>query len=199
MNQTEIMKQVEEIKLGNGQVLHAVPSEKLHEHKAVKEVYSLAVKLRDEVKNVKKTVEEKINKVLDETASKYGEEWKGNARLFTLDESLKVMVKVHPLIKFDKQMVIAKQKYDQWLQEENASDDLRGFVKKAFRVNAEGNIPKSKLTEIRNYPSQNPRKKEGDEIYDKAKRKEIRKPYISFYEKDAEGNWQRVKVNFSEM
>jgi len=195
----EVMKQVEEVKLDDGKVLHVVPQAKLHEHKTVIEIHDIAVDLRACVMAAKDKIEDKVEQILAETAQEYGEKWKGNARLFTLDEKLKVTVKIQPQVKFDKEMALAKQKYDKWLQQQEASSQMRKLVDKTFSVNSDGNIPKSKLMTLRRFDSEDQLKKEADAILDKAKRKEIRKPYISVYQKDDDGNWERIKLNFSEV
>ncbi len=192
-------KNMREVKLANGEKVNVVSEERMREHDVVKEICNMASDLNAKVKKIKEYIEKKVDVLLKDAAARHNEEWKGNAHLFTIDETRKVIVKISPRIKFNKEMAIAKQKYDIWLNNMQADTQLRGLVKRVFNVDSDGNIPKSKLMLLRNYESDDEVKKEADAIVDKSIRKEIRKPYITFYEKDDKGNWSRIQLNFSEI
>lgn len=194
-----IRRNVREINLASGEKFKVITEDQMREHDVVIKTFKIALQLHEKIKEAKKPIEDQINILLKDAAARHNEEWKGNAHLFTLDESMKIIVKISPRIKFSKEMAIAKQKYDQWLNDRQADSQLRGLVKRVFSVDTEGNIPKGKLMTLRQYDCDDETKKEADAIVDKAIRKEIRKPYITFYQKDREGNWDRIQLNFSEI
>lgn len=182
----------------DGKEIPVVTEERLAEHEAVKSAIAEAKKLQAMVVEKKKKITGMVDTVLDRIAQKYGEEWKGNAGLYSIDESLKVIVKVSFRILFTNEIAIAKQKYDTWLNSLEGCAELKRLTKKKFRTDSEGYIPKGPLATLYAFASDDPIKKEADQIYKKAKKLEIRKPYYNFYEKDG-NEWKRVEVNFSEV
>lgn len=182
----------------DGKEMAVITPERIQEHEVVSFAANEALKLHEHIAKVKEAITQKVQDLLEKTAHLYGESWKGNAHLFDLNENFKVLVKVFPKVKFTKEIAVAMQKYDAWIDNLMGEHEIKDLVKKTFKTDSEGNIPKGRIMSLLNYESDNPQKKEADEIVKKAIRKEIRKPYYTFYQKDGE-IWSRIEINFSEI
>jgi len=182
----------------NGQDVPIITEERLAEHEAVEYAIKEIKNLRETTTNFKNKITEKFDQLLDHLAQKYGETWRGNAGLFSLDENQKVIVKVSYKILFTAEIAIALKKYDDWIKSMEGEEELKNFSRFTSRTDSEGYVPKGPIEKIFKFNSNNPLKKEGDTIYKKAKKTEIRKPYYTFYER-IDGEYKRIEVNFSEV
>lgn len=182
----------------NGEKYIVIDQATKEEHELVCELCTVAKELKNHVNTIKKAIVGKINSHLEETAGKYGKDWKGNAHLFTLDETFKIMVKISEKVKFTKEMAIAKQLYDNWIKRisENSNQELIKLVNKTFAVDSKGNISKSRLMSLRKIASEDADKVKADKITDEAIRHLIETAYYTFYEKKDE-EWKKIEVNFS--
>jgi len=182
----------------NGVEVPVITPERIAEHEAVAFAISEAKKLHKITSEVKAKITERLDSLLDKIAHNYGEEWKGNAGLFSLDDNMKVIVKVSYRILFTADIAIAVQKYDNWLNSLEGDHELKRLSKRFSKTDSEGYIPKGSILVMYNFDSDNPLKKEADVVYRKAKKHEIRKPYYTFYER-IDGEYKRIEVNFSEV
>lgn len=196
---TIIRKDIKTQTLPSGQEVYVVTEAQMKESNAVEVIMKKANLLHEVTAKTKKEIIEIIDPLLDECAKKFGKKWKGNATLRTIDDSMKVNVSVSVSIKFNKDMGIAKQYYNEWISDEDAGETAKKLITRTFRLDNEGNIAKSKLLELYHFRSDHPKKKEADKILESAMRKEIRKPYITAFVKIDENNWDRIQLNFSEI
>ncbi len=189
---------LKKVRLDNGKEMLVMSENKWEEHILVKELCEQALEINDHIMKVKTEMVGRIKDHLEKTAGQYGKHWKGNAKLFTINENYKIAVKISQKVKYTKEMAVAKQLYDSWLNSisENSKQEVKDVFKSTFNIDSKGNISKSKLMTLRKIKSENPDKQKADKIADAAIRHLIDTAYYTFYERDGK-DWKRIEINFS--
>lgn len=84
---------------------------------------------------------------------------KGNLTLYSYDGRYKIVRSVADLIRFDEQLIAAKQLVDDCLSEwtDESRDELRALVTQAFQVNATGSVRTSEVLRLLRYDIKDPR------------------------------------------
>lgn len=84
---------------------------------------------------------------------------KGNLTLHSYDGRYKIVRSVADLIRFDEQLIAAKQLVDDCLSEwtDESRDELRALVTQAFQVNATGSVRTSEVLRLLRYDIKDPR------------------------------------------
>lgn len=159
-----------------------------------------ALRLHDKIESEKLKIAEDIDKYLNQTAQKYGEEWKGNAELVSFDGRYKVEVRHREHIDFSEKLQIAKHKIDDCLKRwsEDSNINLQAVIKEAFQVDKKGEIAKSRILGLRRYNIKDKQWQQAMDLIDEAIQVTSTKQYIAFYERESKDKpFRLVSLNFS--
>lgn len=129
---------------------------------------------------------------------------KGNRTYLRYDGLRKIQVQVADRITFGPELQIAKQKVDEWLEEQIAassiSDDFRAFVTRAFDVDKEGKVNQAELMRLRRLDISGPIWAEAMRAIGEAGRPLGTKQYIRFYRRSSqEAAWEAVTIDLAQV
>ncbi len=166
----------------------------------VNRLMNRALKLNGRIVSDKVKMADDINKYLNQTAQKYGEEWKGNAELVSFDGKYKVEIRQRERIDFSEKLQIAKQKIDMCLKRwtEDSNINLQAVIKEAFQVDKKGEIAKSRILGLRRYHIKDTQWQQAMDLIDEAIQVTSTKQYIAFYERPSKDKpFRLISLNFS--
>lgn len=128
-------------------------------------------------------------------------ETKGNFTWFNFDRSIKIEVSISDRIQFDDLAIDAsKQKLDQFLDENVTTkmEFVKELVQDAFST-SRGKIDAKKVFQLMRYRTkiQNPLFQEAIDILEKGITNPGSRKYFRIWERDADGGYQVVDLNFS--
>ena len=169
-------------------------------HKLVEEIIDKVLKEEERLKAFKQQCFKKIEAYLAKTAGRYGESWQGNASLYNFSKTKQVAFKIHKVLTFDERLNVAKRKIDEYLKSktENADDDLKMLVLKAFDVDKKGNVDFKQIFSLKQYKINNPLWQEAMSIIDDAVSVVGSKEYMTFSVRpNPKNDWDSVILNFS--
>lgn len=181
-------------------------SEKLRERRAeqlLKEANKLNDLLNKFKLNVTEICEEVYKAVLEEN-NVNPDERKGNFTWYNFDRSIKVEVAINERIEFDDALIAAaKVKFDEFLDSAaNAVEEMiRSLIMDAFST-SRGKLDSKKVLGLIRHRSRVPSDKypnfhEAIDLIERSIRRPESKTYFRIWEKDAEGKYQNVDLNFS--
>ena len=168
--------------------------------KLVEEMIKKVEKKEAELKEFKKECFGKIEAYLNKTAAKYNEKWQGNASLMNFSKTKQVSLKINKILIFDERLNMAKAKIDEFLKSktENADDDIKTLVLRAFAVDKKGNVDFKQIVSLKQFKFKNPLWEEAIAIIDEAMDVVGSREYIQFAtRKDARKDWQSLILNFA--
>jgi Skp family chaperone for outer membrane proteins len=181
-----------------------VPRKYIPEHdrlrdEMVTEVFEDVQKLHKELENLKETIREKTSAYLDKVADKYGEKWQGNAQLLDFSGERSIEIKISKNIEFDERLQIAKQKIDNYIKElvKNSGRDLVLLVNRAFRVDNKGKVDVRQILGLKQIAIDNPDWQEAMQLIDDAIKVTNTRKYFNFRQRNENGEWETVTLNFS--
>ncbi|WP_151789989.1 DUF3164 family protein [Acinetobacter junii] len=124
---------------------------------------------------------------------------KGNITLFSFDGKYKIVRQIQDNIKFDERLQAAKALIDQcintWIEDSN--DNIRMLINDAFSVDKEGKISTGKVLGLRRMDIKDPQwLKAMDAISDSIIVVDS-KAYVRIYERDDNGKYQPISLDFS--
>lgn len=165
----------------------------------VRKVVERAIRMHEKLEAEKHRITQELEDYLSELAKANNLEWKGNAILFSFDESQKVEVRYKENIRFGVELQLAKQKIDECLKEwtSDSNVNLRAIINEAFQVDKKGEIAKYRILALRRYNIKDPTWKEAMELIDKAIQVTSTKQYVAFYQKDKDKSYEQIILNFS--
>jgi hypothetical protein len=165
----------------------------------VTEVFEDVQKLHKELENLKETIREKTSAYLDKVADKYGEKWQGNAQLLDFSGERSIEIKISKNIEFDERLQIAKQKIDNYIKElvKNSGRDLVLLVNRAFRVDNKGKVDVRQILGLKQIAIDNPDWQEAMQLIDDAIKVTNTRKYFNFRQRNENGEWETVTLNFS--
>ena len=172
----------------------------------VKRRDELVTKVMDKVKSLHKTmikekeaIEGEIDKYLNELAAEYGEDWKGNAQLVDFAGENMVVVKINKIVSFDEKLQIAKQKIDKLIGtwSKGASSKIVALVNQAFQVDSKGKLDKRRILGLQKLKIEDSEWEEAMQIISDSIQIERTKRYVAFFERDEDGEYKPIVLNFS--
>ena len=124
---------------------------------------------------------------------------KGNTTLLSYDGKYKIQLAVSENIVFDERLQVAKSLIDEcltdWTQDSN--DNIKALINQAFQVDKEGNISTGRVLALRGLDiSDSKWDKAMDAISDPIQVTDT-KQYIRFYERDEQGGYHQISLDFS--
>lgn len=167
----------------------------------VEKIVKKAEKLQEQIVKAKNEMAEEIGNYLDLVADKYSEEWKGNAELKNFNATEMVTVKINECIYFDEKLQIAKTKIDNCLTRwsEGSNQNLALIVQKAFKTDKKGQLNKKMILGLRQYQIKDKEWQEAMNLISDSVRVENTKTYYIIRKKNEAGEFETIKLNFSDL
>lgn len=126
---------------------------------------------------------------------------KGGATFFNFDRSIKIEVSVNEQIVFDDNLIkLAKEKLDDFIASNvtGVESFIKDLIMSAFET-SRGRLDTKKILALKKHAARikDQRYKEAMELIDKSIRRPDSKTYFRIWEKDREGKYQSIDLNFS--
>ena len=178
------------------------PAERLKERKAasiVAEAQKINCQLTDFKEKVRQLCNEVYAAVMTENGAKT--DAKGNFTWFSFDRSIKIEVNINERIDFDDLTIKAsKEKFDEFLSENitGKAEFAKELVQEAFST-SRGRLDAKKVMSLLKYKSKikDSKFQEAVELLEKSIRKPESRTYFRVWQKDSEGKYQNIDLNFS--
>lgn len=178
-----------------------VPKMEKRKTKTALALLAQAKKLQKQVSQFKTFSLTSLDSIYNEmlAEAKVSQTQKGNFSISTFDGNVKIEVRIQDTIDFDDRITLAKAKIDQLIeQKKTAGSDMElvTIASSAFQTSG-GKLDTKKVFSLFEYKITNPLWVEAmDLIRDSIKRK-FSKRHVRFFEKNAEGEFIAVKLDFS--
>ena len=186
---------------------HLVPIESIKEidlerDRFVKEVIDKAKEVNTVLADFKKTVAGDMQAFLELSAEKYGVDLggaRGNLSLTSFDGKFRVLRCVSEQLNFDERLQAAKALIDECLREwtKDAGTEIRTIVEQAFQVDKKGRINTKRILSLRSLRIENDTWKKAMEAISDAITVVGSCTYYRVYERDDEGNYHQLCLDFS--
>lgn len=169
----------------------------------VKGVIAKTKELASQVEAFKRQLEADIQAFIDLSAEKYnvkaGAVSAKLVPLMTFDGRYKVTREIADQIDFNERLQIAKQLADECLEEwgETADYKVRAVLADSFQVNKKGRINVKKVLGLRKFNFEEPKWKQAMAAIADAVTVVGTKPYYRMHERDDDGNYNQIKIDFS--
>lgn len=177
------------------------PVDKLRDEE-VKTMIKVAKVLREDMQRAKRRLFASFNDLVALSAQEYevvlgGK--KGNTTLLSFDGRYKVQLAVSENIVFDERLQIAKHLIDECLTDwtQNASDNIKAIINQAFQVDKEGKISTHRVLSLRSLDINDDNWLRAMDAISDAIQVTDTKEYIRFYERDEQGAYHQVSLDFS--
>ncbi len=190
----------------NGQG-HLVPIELVSEmdkerDALVMEMVTSAKELQEVVKAAKVNYMAEIGAFCELSAEKYDVKWggeKGNVQLTSFDGKFKVQLAMADKVEFDERLQVAqKLMYEcmhEWTSESNAN--VRALIENAFAISGDGKVSPSRILSLVRIQIEDARWKKAVQAIQDSIQVMSTKPYVRIFEKDGQGKYQRLDLDFS--
>lgn len=124
---------------------------------------------------------------------------KGNTSLVSYDGKYKIQLAVSNNIVFDERLQIAKQLVDECLHEwsEDSNDNIKAIINHAFQVDKEGKISTYRVLGLRRLDITDAKWLKAMTAIQDAIQVTSTKEYMRIYEKDDNGKYQLIPLDFS--
>ena len=170
--------------------------------KFVKGVVAQAGKVNDILDQFKTQLAGDMQAFLELSAEQYGVDLggaRGNLSLTSYDGRYKVLRAVSERLDFDERLQAAKELVDACLREwsKDAGPELRTLVESAFQVDKKGRINAKRILSLRALKIEHPPWKMAMEAIGDAVTVVGSCTYYRIYERDDEGNYQQISLDFS--
>ena len=186
---------------------HLVPIESIKEidlarDEFVKGVVAQAGDVSAQLNNFKSKLAGDMQAFLELSAEKYGADLggaRGNLSLTSFDGRFKVLRAISERLDFDERLQAAKELVDACLREwsRDAGPELRTLIESAFQVDKKGRINAKRILSLRNLKIEHPTWKKAMEAIGDAVTVVGSCTYYRIYERDDEGNYNQIGLDFS--
>ncbi|MBA3007153.1 DUF3164 family protein [Patescibacteria group bacterium] len=202
----KIMQEVPSGYMVNG-VGHLVPIESIKEidlarDEFVKGVVAKAGEMSEILNQFKGQLAGDMQAFLELSAEKYGADLggaRGNLSLTSFDGRFKVLRAVSERLDFDERLQAAKGLVDACLREwsKDSGPELRTLIDNAFQVDKKGRINAKRILSLRALKIEHPIWKQAMDAIADAVTVVGSSTYYRIYERDDEGNYQQISLDFS--
>lgn len=188
---------------GGWQPIETIKAQHLLEDETVRKIVSFALPLSEQVSRFKQHTFDDIGDFEAILSQEYGAKVggrKGNKTLMTVDGLLKVQVAVSDRIDFGPEMQIAKELFDECLNEwsADARAELRGLVTDAFSTDKEGKINRALVFMLLRRESEDPRWKRGQDAIRDAMRVVGSTIYVRSYKRAThDAPWEAITIDLA--
>lgn len=124
---------------------------------------------------------------------------KGNVTLFSFDGKYKIVRQSQDSIRFDERLQAAKALIDECIQSWSAdsNDNLKALINDAFQVDKEGKISTGRVLGLRRLNIQDEKWQQAMQAISDSIIVTDSKNYIRFYERDEDGKYQAISLDFA--
>ncbi len=186
---------------------HLVPIESIKEidltrDEFVKGVVAKAGEVSEFLNQFKNQLAGDMQAFLELSAEKYGADLggaRGNLSLTSFDGRYKVLRAVSERIDFDERLQAAKELVDACLREwsRDSGPELRALIESAFQVDKKGRINAKRILSLRALKIEHPTWKQAMDAIGDAVTVVGSSTYYRIYERDDEGNYNQISLDFS--
>ena len=178
-----------------------ISSEDKKKDALVEKIVKKSLDLQNKIQKIKNEISEDVQKYLDDVSDKYSEKWKGNAELKNFAADKMVAVQISEIINFDEKLQIAKTKIDKCLERwsENSDENLALIVKKAFKTDKKGQLNKKMILALRQYKIKDKQWNEAMDLISASVKVENTKTYYNIKLRNEKGEFESIKLNFSDL
>jgi hypothetical protein len=182
--------------------VESITDEDIAKDKLVTELIEDAEELQRVIIKAKARLTQKIDDYLAARATaKLIKNWKGNAIITDFSGAARVVRKIGKFMVFDEKLQLAKQIIDecviQWSGDSNSN--LVAMVNMAFDVNNSGAVDRDAILGLKKLKVDGPTKARWQEAMDlifESQMTQATKPYDYFQQKDADGVWQNIVLDY---
>lgn len=186
---------------------HLVPQASVKEidklrDEVVNKLATKAIELNAYMKEVKDFMFSEFENFIAVSAQDYdtkigGE--KGNTSLYSYDGRFKMQMAINDNIVFDERLQVAKSLIDECLNEWTAdsNDNIKAIIGNAFQVDKEGKINTRRVLGLRSLKISEAKWLRAMEAISDSIQVTSSKEYIRVYERDSEGKYQQIPLDFS--
>lgn len=188
---------------------HLVPIETIKEidlarDEFVQDAVAKAGVLAAAVAGFKARLSDDMQAFLELSAEKYGADLageKGNLTLTSFDGRYKIVRAISERLDFDERLQAAKALVDECLREwsKAAGPELRAVVDSAFQVDKKGRINTKRILALRSLKIEHPTWKKAMTAIGDAVQVVGSCVYFRIYERDSDGNYHQLALDFSAM
>lgn len=188
---------------GGWQPVETIKAQHLLEDETVRKIISFALPLSEQVSRFKAHTFSDIGDFEALLAQEYDAKIggrKGNKTLMTVDGLYMIKVAVSDRIDFGPEMQVAKELFDECLNEwsADARAELRGLVTDAFSTDKEGKINSALIFLLLRRESTDPRWKRGQDAIRDAVRVVGSKTYVRCYQRSAhDAPWDAITIDLA--
>lgn len=124
---------------------------------------------------------------------------KGNITLHSFDGKYKIVRQIQDSIRFDERLQAAKVLIDECIQSwsVDSNDHLKVLVNDAFQVDKEGKISTGRVLGLRRHNIDDPKWKQAMNAISDSIKVVDSKSYVRFYERDKDGKYQPISLDFA--
>ena len=186
---------------------HLIPEDKVKEidkirDELVKKLVATAKELNAFMQNTKEQLFGEFESFVELSASDYdtkigGE--KGNTTLLSFDGKHKVQLAVSDNLVFDERLQVAKSLIDECLNEwiADSNDNIKALIGNAFQVDKEGKINTRRVLGLRSLQISDEKWVKAMTAISDATQVVSSKEYIRIYERDDDGKYQQISLDFA--
>lgn len=179
------------------------PLDKLRDE-TVRNMFDIAKTLSNDMAIVK----DKLLKLFDDfcqlSAAEHNKTWggtKGNTTLTSYDGSVRVQLAIAECIHFDERLQIAKSLIDECIHEwsAGANDNIKALINNAFQVDKQGKINTGRVLNLRRLDIADEKWLQAMQAISDSIQVTNTKEYIRFHQRDENGKYQYLPMDFSSM
>lgn len=177
------------------------PVDKLRDE-VVKDMIAIAIDVRAQMQVAKRKLFDSFNDFVALSAQEYDVQMggkKGNTTLLSYDGKYKVQLAVSENMVFDERLQVAKQLIDECLTDwtKDSNDNIKALINQAFQVDKEGKVSTSRVLALRSLDINDAKWDRAMDAISDAIQVTDTKEYIRFYERDEQGAYHQISLDFS--
>lgn len=176
-----------------------IRSEDKKRDRFVESIMKLVVALNEKLASGKETITEKTGDYLEDVAQRYGENWKGNAKIANFRGDKIVEISISELIDFDEKLQVARKKIDScarnWTKDSNKPTQT--IIAKIFKTDKQGKLNKQLVLSLLSWDIKEVEWQEAMQIIKDSIKVVATKKYYNFYIRDEDGKQEAIVLNFS--
>lgn len=177
------------------------PVDKLRDE-VVKDMIAIAIDVRAQMQVAKRKLFDSFSDFVALSAQEYDVQMggkKGNTTLLSYDGKYKVQLAVSENMVFDERLQVAKQLIDECLTDwtKDSNDNIKALINQAFQVDKEGKVSTSRVLALRSLDINDAKWDRAMDAISDAIQVTDTKEYIRFYERDEQGAYHQISLDFS--
>ncbi|WP_111861229.1 DUF3164 family protein [Acinetobacter sp. CFCC 10889] len=124
---------------------------------------------------------------------------KGNITLYSFDGQFKIIRQIQDTLRFDERLQAAKILIDECIQSwsESSNDHIKTLILDAFQVDKEGKISTGRVLGLRRHNFDDPKWLQAMDAIAESINIVDSKRYVRFYERDEDGKYQAISLDFA--